>query len=273
MSAAIAFTDVSAGYHDNVVLKNLTFEIQEGEIAAVIGPNGSGKTTLLRSITGLVRPSTGSIGIFGRPNLHLPAAQRARLVGVVPQEMETPMAFTVSEVVTMGRTSILSRWRQPTKEDRQAVEQAMLYTDVREMRHRPFSELSGGEKKRVVIAMALAQEPRIVLMDEATSHLDMNHRLEVMQIVERMNREDGLTVLMVSHDLSLAADFCKRLLLMNHGSLLSDGPPEAVLNEDDLKRVYNCNVRVRRDLETDVMMVMPVREGRRVAPLDSSRRL
>ncbi len=259
MTTAVSFSNVTAGYRDKRVIAELSFDVREGEMTAVIGPNGSGKTTLLRLITGLIKPLAGNIELFGESNLSLSAEKRARTVGVVPQEMETPMAFTVSEIVAMGRTAVLNRWRQPSGKDRQIIEKAMNYTDVYGMKNRPFCELSGGEKKRVVIAMVLAQEPRIVLMDEAESNLDMNHRMEVMQIVERMNREDGLTVLMVSHDLSLAADFCERLLLLDRGGLVSNGTPEEVLNKSDLEKVYNCNVCVRKDAETGAVTVTPRR--------------
>jgi iron complex transport system ATP-binding protein len=257
VTAAIEFEKVSAGYREKTILKDLSFDIPAREIAAVIGPNGAGKTTLLRAITALIHPSRGSVRLFGKDVTRLPASTRSRLVGVVPQQMETPMAFTVAEIVMMGRTSALSRWRHPSAEDRRAVERAMVYTDVADMKHRLFSELSGGEGQRAVIAMVLAQQPSIMLLDEATSHLDMNHRLEIMQIVERLNREQGVTVVVVSHDLNLAAEFCDRLLLFDDGRLVCDGAPEEVLREDTLREVYHCDVRVRQDPARGTITVVP----------------
>jgi iron complex transport system ATP-binding protein len=178
------------------------------------------------------------------------------------------MAFTVAEIVMMGRTSAISRWSRPSSADRHIVERAMVYTDVIDMKGRAFSDLSGGEKQRAIIAMVLAQEPRAILLDEATSHLDINHRLEVMQIVERLNRERGTTILMVSHDLNLSAEFARRLILLDHGRIAADGAAAAVLTEDLLSRVYHCDVRVQRNPGNGTVSVAP---APRLAPGCSGR--
>lgn len=259
MSSALTFKAIRAGYRNTVVLNDLTFDIPEGEMTAVIGPNGSGKTTLLRVATAFIKPMDGAVSLFDRNADTLPPAERARLVGVVPQSVETPMDFTVGEIVMTGRTASLSRWRQPSAEDRAIAERAMAYTDTADMKNRSFAALSGGEKQRAVIAMVLAQQPRMILMDEATSHLDMNHRLEVMEIVERLNREAGVTVVMVSHDLNLAAEFCRRLLLLDNGRLAADGAPENVLTERILADTYHCDVRVGQDQTDGSLLIKPVR--------------
>jgi iron complex transport system ATP-binding protein len=257
VTPALEFSGVTAGYRKEPVIRDVSLTLQSGDMAALIGPNGAGKTTLLRAITGRIPPSPGSVRLFGHEVSEVPAAERARLVGVVPQDMETPMPFTVEEVVSMGRTAALSRWRQPSPADLRTVERAMAYTDVIDLRDRLFTELSGGERQRAVIAMVLAQQPRLILMDEPTSHLDMNHRLEVMQIVERLNREEGVTVLVVSHDLNLAAEFCTRLFLLDKGQLVADGSPREVLNEGLLRRVYRCGVRVQDNPASGSVLVMP----------------
>lgn len=254
---------VSVGYDRNLVLENLSLAAGEGEMVALLGPNGAGKSTLLRVLTGLLKPVSGAVRLFGADVAGLRAAERARLVAVVPQELATPMAYTVAELVLMGRTAQLNPWRQPTPADARIVERAMVYTDVSDLRERTLDALSGGEKQRAVIAMALAQEPRIILMDEPTTHLDLNHALEIMQIVERLNREQGVTVIMTSHDLNLAAEFCQRLILMDHGRIAADGPPAAVLQEDILREVYHCDLRIRQDPQTGGLFVAPMR---RLAP-------
>jgi iron complex transport system ATP-binding protein len=259
MNNILEFEGVSAGYHGTPVIRELSVSIREREIVGVLGPNGAGKTTFLRCVTGLCRPLAGAVRLFGKDAAALDAGERARLVAVVPQEIETPVAFTVQEIVMIGRTASLSRWSRPSKHDLSVVERAMVYTDVIDMRNRPFTELSGGEKQRTIVAMALAQEPRLILMDEATSHLDMNHRLEIMQIVERLNREQGVTVVTISHDLNLAAEFCSRLLLMDHGRLVADGAPTDVLKEETLASVYQCDVLVQRDAATGLISVVPAR--------------
>jgi len=254
---AIEFAGVSGGYRRATVFRDMSFTIREGSMAALIGPNGSGKTSMLRAATGLLPHVTGQVRLFGHDVRELAAEKRASLIGVVPQDTFTPMAYSVEEIVMMGRTHALSRWHGPGDEDRKLVEQAMIYTDVADMRSHPFPELSGGERQRVIIAMVLAQQPRVILMDEATSHLDINHRLEVMQLIERLNREHGVTVLMVSHDLNMAAEFCERLLLIDGGQLVSDGPPADVLTEGALREVYHCDVKVQRNSETGSVMVLP----------------
>ncbi len=260
---AIQLRGVHAGYGARPVLNGIDWDLDEGGMAALLGPNGAGKSTLFRVITGLLPHRSGETLLFGRPVNGLPAAERARLVGVVPQELEIPMPFPVEDFVMMGRTARLNRWTGPSRQDRDAVERAMALTDVVELRNRPITELSGGERQRAVVAMALAQEPRLILLDEATSHLDINHRLDIMRIVQRLNREQGVSVLLTSHDLNLAASFCPQTLLMDHGKLEASGTPEAVLTEERLQHVYHCAIRVRRDSEDGAMAFFPVLRDRK----------
>lgn len=255
---ALEFRGVTGAYRRYPpVFRDLSFTIREGSVTGVIGPNGSGKTSLLRAATGLLDEVTGQVRVFGNDVLSLPARRRASLVGVVPQDTHTPMAYTVEEIVSMGRTHAMSRWRSPTTADHLIVEKAMAYTDVIDMRDRPFPELSGGERQRTVIAMVLAQQPRLILMDEATSRLDINHRLEIMQLIERLNRDKGVTVLMISHDLNLAAEFSERLLLLDRGQLVADGSPAEVLTEANLRQVYRCNATVQANPLTGSVMITP----------------
>jgi len=259
MSMAFEFEHVTAGYNRTPVLRDMHFKVAEGEIVALLGPNGAGKSTLLRVLTGLHPPSAGKVRIFDRDVSRLRALDRSRLIAVVPQELKTPMAYTVADLVLMGRAALLSPWEAPAAADRRIIERAMAYTDVSDLRDRPLETLSGGEKQRAVIAMALAQEPRVIVMDEPTTHLDLNHSLEVMQIIERLNREEHVTVLMTSHDLNLAAEFCHRLLLLDHGAMIADGAPPEVLREDILRDVYHCDIRVGKEPHTGAVLVMPTR--------------
>ena len=253
-----------AGYRGVPVLDGLDLELREGEMAALLGPNGAGKSTLLRALTGLCPAVSGKIELFERDLRRLRPAERARLVAVVPQELSTPMPFSVEELVGMGRGATGGQWGRLSAADRRAIERAMAYTDVLELRHRPFNELSGGETQRAVIAMALAQEPRLLLLDEPTSHLDINHRMEVLQLVERLNREKRLTVLMTSHDLNLAAQFFPRLLLMDHGRIAVSGAPAEVLKPETLAEVYHCDLSVHTDVSGDVT-VAPARRPQAAA--------
>jgi iron complex transport system ATP-binding protein len=253
---AIELVGVSAGYRDATVLKDLSFVAAEGEMVGILGPNGAGKTTLFKVLSGLLPPIAGAVRLYGRDVRRLPPAQRARTVAVVPQDLDIPVPYTVEEVAMMGRTASIGRLSRPSTQDRQIVERALVYTDVADIRHRPLNELSGGERQRAIVAMALAQEPRLILMDEATSHLDINHRLEIMQLVERLNAESGLTVLMISHDLQLAAEFSRRLILLDRGTIVADGKPDDVLTEESVRRVYHCDVRVHQNPQTGGLSIM-----------------
>ena len=252
MSAAVECRNVVAGYRQAVVLNDITLAVPEGQMVALLGPNGAGKSTLLRVVTGLQELMAGTVQLFGRDARRIRPAERARLVAVVPQEVSTPMAFTVAELVALGRTISRERWARLALADKQAIERALAYTDTLELRDRLYTELSGGEKQRAVIAMALAQEPRLLLLDEPTSHLDINHRLEVLQLLERLNRENGLAVLMTSHDLNLAAEFFPQLFLLNQGRIAAAGAAEEVLREDILEEVYHCKLAVRRDVSGSI---------------------
>lgn len=267
MKNAFECQQLSAGYDERLVLANLTLSVAEGEMTALLGPNGAGKSTLLRVLTGLLPPRTGRVMVFGQELTRLDAARRSRLIAVVPQELKTPMAYTVAELVTMGRTAGLRPWERLSAADRQIVERAMVYTDVSDLQDRSLDTLSGGEKQRAVVAMALAQEPRVILMDEPTTHLDMNHALEIMQIIERLNREQRVTVLMTSHDLNLAAAFCHRLILLDRGQVAADGAPADVLREDRLREIYHCDFRVQPDPQSGTVLVVP---ASRLTPPDSS---
>ncbi len=256
MTAAIQLINVTAKYRDRAVLQQLSLTIKPGEMVGILGPNGAGKSTLFNVVSGLLTPATGTVSLFGADLRKMPPRERAKAIAVVPQELDIPVPYTVGEIVMMGRTVSMGRFAQPSTHDRQAVERAMVYTDVSDIRHRPLNELSGGERQRAIVAMVLAQEPRIILMDEATSHLDINHRLEIMQLVERLNRESGVTVMMISHDLQMAAEFSQRLIVLHHGQIVADGIPSAVLTEDTLRRVYNCDVRVCQDPQTGGLSIL-----------------
>jgi iron complex transport system ATP-binding protein len=264
---AVEFADVSGGYRRKEVLHEISFTLREGEMVSVIGPNGSGKTTVLRALTGLLEQVKGRVRLFGRDVHSISAVQRAALVGVVPQKTFMPMAYRVEEVVAMGRSYAVPRWRGLNADDRAVIERAMEYTDVAGLRQSRFPELSGGEQQRVIIAMVLAQQPRIIIMDEATSHLDINHSLEIMQLVERLNQDEGVTVLTVSHDLNLSSEFCQRLLLMDGGRLVADGSPQDVLTEAMLQEVYHCRAKIERNPHSGAVMVVP--ELRAQRPVDA----
>jgi iron complex transport system ATP-binding protein len=258
MSTVLEMRNVSAGYSGTPVISDINISINEGEFVGIIGPNGAGKTTLLRTIAGLCRIIKGSVWVEGRNLQQIGHIERAQILSLVPQDIEINIPFSVEEFVMIGRTPFLSRWKTPSPEDYNIVERAMAYTDIVEMKEKIITELSGGEKQRAVLAMTLARDPRIILLDEATCHLDINHRLEIMEIIARQNKEQKVTVLMTAHDLNLASVYCERLILMAGGNIRYDGTPEQVLKEEFLREVYHCPIRVHKDEIDNTITVTPV---------------
>lgn len=230
---------VTAGYGRRTVLEDISFTLPGGGMAALLGPNGAGKSTLLRVLSGWQAPWKGTARIFGENPRHMPPAERTRALAVVPQQLETPMAYTVAEMVAIGRGGARG-------EDRRAIDEAMLRTGLYELRGRLFNELSGGERQRTALAMALAREPQMLLLDEPTAHLDLPHRIGILRVLQKMSRDHGVAVLMTSHDVSLAAEFFPQLVLISGGRLVSCGSAEEVLKEEALSRAYGCELRVHR---------------------------
>ena len=231
-------------------LENLSFCVESGEIFGIVGPNGSGKSSLLKLLAGLMAPSGGRILLGGRPMAQLRQREIARVVAVVPQEYLQVFPFTVAETVLMGRYP-----HQPsrlwslgvgdeTDEDLSCAQQAMYDADVWSLADRLVSELSGGERQRVMIARALAQAPGILLLDEPTAFLDLNHQIEICGLISRLRAERRLTVVLVSHDLNVASQYCDRVLVLKEGRPVRIGSPEETIQADTLRAVYGCEVVV-----------------------------
>jgi iron complex transport system ATP-binding protein len=235
---------VSLGYGRQTILKNINLEATPGELVGIIGPNGSGKSTLLRSIIRVLKPQTGQIYIDGHTIEQLKHNDLARLVAIVPQNPVLPDLFTAMELVLMGRTPHLGLLRYESNKDLAIVQKAMEATHTEHLAERRIAEISGGEKQRLVIARALAQEPRILLLDEPTAHLDINYQVETLELVLRLCREQDLIVLIALHDLNLAVQYCNRLVMLNGGTIYSQGTPEAVVNAKTIKDVYGVDVCV-----------------------------
>ncbi len=235
---------------DGWVLKGVTFEVRAGEIVGVIGPNGSGKTSLLKLLARILHPHEGTVALFGRAMADLPQAEVARTVALVPQESPQVFPFTITEMVLMGRfphhqiAGGLGGFGWEGPEDIRLAEEAMRDTDVMHLADRLISDVSGGERQRAIIARALTQQPRVLLLDEPTAFLDLHHQLDICRILRRLNEERGLTVVLVSHDLNLASQYCDRLLLLSEGLVHRMGPPADVIRPEVLEAVYRCQVLV-----------------------------
>jgi iron complex transport system ATP-binding protein len=247
--------------HDNWVLDGLTFGVDAGEILGIVGPNGSGKTSLLKLLAKVLRPHFGDMALFGRDLGTMPQLDVARIVAFVPQESSQIFSFTVLETVLMGRYPHHrgAKWSAgfgwESAEDVLIAEQAMQSTDLTHLADRSVMDLSGGERQRCMIARALAQAPQVLLLDEPTAFLDLQHQMEICAIVRRLKDEHRLTVVLVSHDLNLASQYCDRILMLKAGTLFRLGTPEEVIGVDVLRAVYGCDVLVDRHPESGVPRV------------------
>lgn len=247
MNKAIELNRLNSGYGKKKVLEDISFFVEKGEFIGIIGPNGSGKSTLLKTASGVIKPMRGSIALDGKNLSFLSVREIARSIAFVPQELFIPFSFTVLEIVLMGRSPYLGRFQEPAKKDLKIVTDALRLTDSTEFINRYFDELSSGERQRVIIAKALAQEPAILMMDEPTSHLDITHQIKVLDIVKKLNTKKGLTVLIVLHDLNLASEYCDRIILLSKGRLHSLGRPEEILNFQTIESIYKTVVLVHQN--------------------------
>ena len=225
------------------VVDGVDAAVAEGEWLALIGPNGAGKTTLLRAVAGLV-PFTGSIEIGGRPIEELRRSELSRLVAVVPQEPSTPPWMTVAEYVLLGRTPHLGPLAKEGRRDREAAARALARLDLLGYEERRLGTLSGGEKQRVVVARALAQEAQIILLDEPTAALDIGHQQQALELLDLLRAESGLTLVAAMHDLTLAAQYADRMVLLDAGKVAADGAPRDVLTETLIAGHYGASIDV-----------------------------
>ncbi|MCX7920277.1 MAG: heme ABC transporter ATP-binding protein [bacterium] len=255
MQPLIQVEKITFAYGRTAILSDITFAVEPGEILGIIGPNGSGKTTLLRLLTGILQAQSGTILISGKEIALWTRNELAKRIAVVPQDTFVPFNYTVREIVLMGRTPHLRLLQFESSKDVAILNQAMALTDTLEVSERYFDALSGGEKQRALIARALVQEPTILLLDEPTAHLDLNHQIEILDLVKRLNVEENLTVIFVTHDINLAAGYCHRLILLFDGTIFCSGSPQEVITEENIRQVYGTNVVVSEHPLTGVPQV------------------
>lgn len=235
---------LNTGYNRQQVLHDINLSVQPGEVAALFGPNGSGKSTLIKAISCILPIWKGSIFIDGYDLLHTPSHERARLLSVIPQARNLPPAFTVKEVVRMGRTPYINWIGKLGKEDEYQVNLAMDRTKINNLADRQMGELSGGEQQRVLIARAIAQQPKVMLLDEPTTHLDISYQQNLMKLIVNLAHEDNVTVLMAVHDLDLVSVFADSAHLLVNGKIKASGIPEDVLKNEILSQAYNIPMNV-----------------------------
>jgi len=254
----IEVSNLSFSFDHHKVLKNISLSVAEGEFLGLMGPNGSGKTTLLRCVMDYLPAEVGAILVDMKPLHTLSARELAKTFAVVPQSSPTDFTFSAYDIVIMGRIPhFKSRLAVETKADERIVKEAMQLTNTWQFADRPFSELSGGERQRVVVARAVAQQPKALLLDEPTVYLDISGQIEIMDLIRRLNKEGGITIIAVLHDVNLAARYCDRIALLSDGRLEAVGPPRDVLTPEVIQAVYGVDVVIRRDPLLDSVYVVP----------------
>ena len=243
-----------------LVVDGVTVRLADGALAGILGPNGSGKTTLLRLLSGTRRPGSGRVLLGDRPLDQLSRRDAARQIAVVPQETELAFEYTAIEIVLTGRHPHLGVFTVEGPEDLRIARDAMTATGTNHLEDRPFHELSGGEKQRVVIAAALAQSATLLLLDEPTASLDLGYQLEISSLLSRLNQDHRVTMAISTHDLNLAASICRELILMRNGRVLAAGPTNEVLTPENIRLLYDVEADVQINSETGHMTVVPVRK-------------
>ena len=241
----LAADSISFGYDRSTpVLRKITFQVEQGEFLSIVGPNGSGKTTLLRLLDRIYLPMEGTISLLGKPMDSYSRSALARRIAFVPQDSGSFFPFTVHEVVLMGRAPHMRGRLFESDQDRAVARRAMELTDVQRLADKPLGSLSGGERQRAFIARALAQEAPVILLDEPNAHLDITHQADIFHLLRTLNRDGGVTVVSVSHDLNLAAAYSDRIAILLLGELVAVGPPAGVLTQETIGRVFRTRVHV-----------------------------
>jgi len=252
---SIEISGLYFGYEGSPLFKDISLSIGKGEFFGIIGPNGAGKTTLLRLIAGLLYPEKGEIFILGRDINNMRRREIARVIGFVPQESFFAFDFSVLEVVLMGRNPYLRPLERPKSSDYEKAYEALRFTQTLYLKDRNINQISSGERQRVVLARALAQEPEILLLDEVTSHLDITHQVVVLSILKRL-KEKGVTILFLSHDINLASLCCDRILLLDRGEVVACDIPEKIISLDLIKRVYKVEPYITSHPDTSTPQII-----------------
>ncbi|MFC7394969.1 ABC transporter ATP-binding protein [Scopulibacillus cellulosilyticus] len=244
---SISAKGISTGYGDQLIIKDLSLEIPKRAITTIIGPNGCGKSTFLKTIARILQPKNGAIYLDGKAIHKEPTKEIAKQMAILPQNPEAPNGLTVRELVSYGRFPHQRGFGRLKKEDKDAIQWALSITNTLEFAEKPVESLSGGQRQRVWIAMALAQETELLLLDEPTTFLDMAHQLEVLKLLKQLNIEEQRTIIMVIHDLNLAARFSDYMIAMNSGALVAEGTCRDIMTKETLRKVFDIDAYIIND--------------------------
>lgn len=253
----ISTESLDVAYMDRTVIRDLNISIPTGQVTALVGANGSGKSTILKAMARIVKPAAGSVLLDGK-SIHAQSTKEvAKQLAILPQNPTTPDGLTVSELIEYGRYPYRSGFGSLSKLDREVIRWAMEVTGMKEFQDRPVDQLSGGQRQRAWIAMALAQNTRFLFLDEPTTFLDMAHQLEVLQLLQRLNKEERRTIVMVVHDLNHATRFADHMIAIKQGRVVSEGPTVEVVTERVLSEVFGIRADIIKDPRTGVPLVLP----------------
>lgn len=244
MDTLLKINNLSGGYRRQNIIKNISLEVKRGDFIGLIGPNGSGKTTLLRLMSRVLTCRQGTILFEGKEINSLGLKEFCQKTAFVSQDTQINFPFTALEIVLMGRIPHLKRLQPESAKDFQIAQAALEMTDALNLKEKMVDELSAGERQRVIIAKALAQEPRLLFLDEPTAHLDIGHQIQILDLLRTLNRDTNLTIIMAIHDLNLASEYCSRLVLLNEGGIFKEGGPYSLLTYQNIEAVYKTVVVV-----------------------------
>lgn len=256
-SPAISTEQLSLAYDSALIIDQLAVQLPVGQITSLVGPNGCGKSTLLRGLARLLKPKGGAVYLNGHAIQTIPTKKLAQELGILPQSPAVPEGLTVYELVSQGRYPHQSWFQQWSEEDERKTAEALAITNMAHLANRPVDTLSGGQRQRAWIAMTLAQNTNIILLDEPTTYLDMGHQLEVMHLLERLNKESGRTIIMVIHDLNLAARYSHHLVAMYAGKIVTTGTPAEVITAELLRQVFGVEASIVADPRTGSPLCIP----------------
>lgn len=249
---------IKYGYGEKMVLNEISFSVKKGEFISILGPNGSGKSTLLKTLNNIYKPWEGKILVRGKNIKELKKKELAKNMALVLQDNSVDYEFTVEDIVLMGRHPHKGRFQREDENDYKIISESLEMTNTTELRHRKITELSGGERQRVMIAKALAQRASIILLDEPTSHLDINHQIEILKLLKDMNKKRGTTIILVIHDINLGVRYSDKIIILNKGKILDKGKPEEIITKKNIESVYNIKVAIDRNKHTGSLYVTPL---------------
>lgn len=255
---ALEVENLKFGYGKNLVLDEISFKVRKGEFISIIGPNGSGKSTLLKILNHIYIPWEGKVSMEGNNINHLNKKKLAKKIALVAQDTRIDYEFTVEDIVLMGRHPHKKRFQKDNIRDYDIVRESLEMTNTVDLKNRIVTEISGGEMQRVMIARALAQRPSIILLDEPTSHLDINHQMEILKLLKEMNRKNGTTIILVIHDINLGIRYSDQIIMLNKGKLIGMGNSQKIITRNNIKSVYDINTVIENNQHTNSLHIIPL---------------